>query len=147
MANQKLYSYDPNGMAMTFGPNIISGFGDGTFITVERASNSWNKKVGTDGVVTRSKSNDKSGTITVVLSQGCEACDTLSALQVADEQNNLGVVPFSLRDTSGRTVVTAAQCWLTKPPTVEFSRESTDRTYVFESNSIDIYLGGNTQNA
>lgn len=144
MNNTALQVYDPSQVAIIFGGVIVTGFGDGSFITVERNADTWMLRVGTDGVATRSKSNNKSGRITIVVNQGAAVCDRLSALQVADEQANSGVVPFMLRDATGTTLCSAAQAWLVKPPSVEFAREAGDRTYVFETNNLDVFAGGNT---
>ncbi len=136
-------TYDPKLVTVIFGGKIMSGFADGTMITIERNDPAFNLKVGTDGEGTRAKSNNKSGKITIHLMQSSASNDSLSAFAAADELSNTGVAAAAVIDKSGRTVVAAATAWVNKYPNAEFSKEPTTRSWVIETDELDIFLGGN----
>lgn len=137
-------TYDPKGISMICGGKILSGFGDGTFIVVERNEQTFNLKVGVDGEGTRAKSNNKSGKITITLMQSSPSNDDLSAFAAADELSNSGVFPCLMKDNNGTTVCAAATAWVQKPANVENAKEVSTRTWVLESDEIDMFVGGNT---
>lgn len=136
-------TYDPKDVAVTFGAKIISGYADGTFVTVERNEQTFNLKVGADGEGTRVKSNNKGGKITIVLMQSSASNDDLSAAAAADELSNNGVEPATVRDGSGRSIFGAATAWVQKQPNAEFGKEATTRTWVIETDEVDMFIGGN----
>ena len=130
-------------MACIVGGKIGQGFSDGTFIKVERNEQAFSLKVGVDGEGTRAKSNNKSGKITITLMQSSSFNDVLSAFAAADELSNTGAVPFFLKDNSGRTLVTALTCWVQKYADSEFAKEVSTRTWVLETDDIEVFVGGN----
>lgn len=136
-------TYDPKAVAVIFGGKIITGFGDGTFVVVERNEQTFNLKVGVDGEGTRAKSNNKSGKITLTLMQSSSSNDDLSAFAAADELSNTGVAPCLIKDSNGTTVCAAATAWIQKPANVEDAKEVGTRTWVIESDEVDMFVGGN----
>lgn len=56
-------TYDPSQVVATVGGRPLAGFAPGTFIEAERAEDAYSMTVGIDGEGTRSKSNNKSGTV------------------------------------------------------------------------------------
>lgn len=136
-------TYDPKDISVIFGGKIITGFGDGTFVVIERNEQTFNLKVGVDGEGTRAKSNNKSGKITLTLMQSSASNDDLSAFAAADELSNTGVAACLLKDGNGSTVCAAATAWIQKPANVENAKEVSTRTWVIESDEIDMFVGGN----
>lgn len=136
-------SYDPKAVACIIGGIIAEGYTDGTFLTVDRNEDSWMLKVGCDGAGTRAKSNNRSGKIVLTLLQSSKTNDALSALAQADEIANTGTVPLIVRDASGRTIITALTCWITRPSPAEFGKEVANRVWTLESDNIQIFDGGN----
>jgi len=136
-------TYNPADVTLIFAGIPIEGIADGTFINVARDNPSYNKNIGSDGEGVRAKSNDKSGTITLTLMQSSLSNDALSALSILDEASGDGVGPFLMKDNSGRTLCAAETCWLQKPSDVEFAREATTREWVFETDLLDMFVGGN----
>jgi len=135
--------YDPKNVSVIVGGKILSGFGDGTLILVERNEQMWNLKVGVDGEGTRAKSNNKSGKVTVTLMQSSASNDDLSAFTISDEQSNTGAVPLLIRDNLGTTLVTALTAWVQKFANVEDAKEVSVRTWVLESDELNMFVGGN----
>lgn len=136
-------TYDPGLVVVSIGGNIISGFADGTFISVERTSDSFSKQVGADGEVTRVRSRDRSGSITLTLMASSLSNDILTALHKLDELSGTGVVPFLLKDLAGTTLVAAQSCWIRKPANVEFGKELSNREWALDANPIVMTVGGN----
>jgi hypothetical protein len=138
-----VFTYDPKQVSCIVGGKIGQGFSDGSFIKVERNEQAFTLKIGVDGEGTRAKSNNKSGKITLTLMQSSSYNDVLSAFAAADELSNTGAVPFFLKDNSGRTLCTALTCWVQKYPDSEFAKEVSTRTWVLETDDIEVFVGGN----
>ena len=136
-------TYDPKQVTLIVGAFPIGGFADGSYITVTRENDAYQKVVGADGETSRAKSNDRSGTITITLAQTSPSNDVLSAISLADELNNDGIVPIAIRDGSGRTIIIAPFSWVQKPADVEFAKEITDREWVMACSDISMTEGGN----
>lgn len=138
-----LKTYDSKQVSIVFGGFLLSGFAEDRMVTVQRSSETWSKKTGTDGEVTRSKSNDKSGEVTFHLMQTAAANAVLSGLAIADELTNAGVVPLLVKDNSGASLFAAAEAWITKPPEAEFAKEAGSREWVIHCAEIEWFEGGN----
>ncbi len=136
-------TYDPKEVQLIFGAAIINGFADGSFITVERTSDTWGKFVGSTGEVARAKTNDKSGRLTFQLIQTSASNDILSAFAITDELTNAGILPLLIKDNLGTTILAAAQAWIVKPANVEYARDIVNREWMIDCSSIDMFIGGN----
>lgn len=139
-----LKQYDPSQVTIIFG-SIISGYADGSFLSVERNEDSYTLQMGTDGEGTRSKSNNRSGRATFTLMQSSDSNDALSALHLLDEStpNGDGVLPLLIKDLEGRTIYEAEKAWIVKSPTSEFDREATSREWIIETHELTQFIGGN----
>ncbi len=84
-------TYDPKEVIIIVGVAPMGGFADGSFITINRINDTFSKVSGTDGVVSRAKSNDKSGEITLTLAQTSPSNDVLTLIAQADELSNNGI--------------------------------------------------------
>lgn len=136
-------TYDPNEISVIVGGKIMSGFADGTFVKFMRNEQAFNLKVGVDGIGTRAKTNNKSGKLEITLMQSSPSNDDLTAFTLADELNNQGVVPILLKDSNGTTLISAATAWVQKFPDTEFAKEVTTRVWTIETDSANVFVGGN----
>lgn len=136
-------TYDPKQCLVLVGGVPMSGFADGTFVSVERTSDTFTKVSGADGIVSRAKTNDRSGTLTLTLAQTSPANDVLSGFAIADELLNSGVIPVMVKDISGRSIYVSAFGWVKKPPTGEFAKEISDREWALDLADLDVFTGGN----
>ena len=130
-------------VSIIIGPHAVSGFAAGSFVTIAKDEPAYAKKVGTDGKVTRAKSNNNAGTITIRLDQASASNDYLSGLALLDQATDTGVVPALIRDANGRTIISAESAWVQKMPDTEQSNESLDREWVLDCGPIDMFVGGN----
>lgn len=138
-----LRQYNAAEVSVIVGTRPLKGLAADTFVSVEREEQSFVKSVGADGEVTRSKTNNKTGAITITLQQSSPDNAYLSSLQIADENTASGVVPVMIRDASGNTLHFSEQSWIRQPATSEFGRDSGTREWVFDCASIEMNEGGN----
>lgn len=137
-------TYDPRQVIITIGGVPMSGFADGTFVKVSRVSDSFSKVSGADGIVSRSKTNDFSGSIELTVAQTSPSNDILSAFMISDELTNTGVVPVICKDVSGRTSLFSAFAWIRKPADTEFGKDITNRTWTLDCADLFMGVGGNS---
>ena len=137
-------TYAAEKVIVTIGSAIITGFGDGDFVTAKYDEDRFIKRVGSDGEVGRSKNASRAGTIEVVLSGTSKANDELSMLF------NLSIIggidkpiPIGVADLSGRSLMVASKAWLKTAPDMVFGKEITDRTWVFDCADMLFNFGGN----
>jgi hypothetical protein len=138
-----LHTYDPAEVTVGIGGAIMSGYTDGTFVEIARNEATWNSVVGADGIVTRGKTNNRSGTLTLTLKQSSPSNDILSALLVADELTNGSVFPVIVKDLSGNSLYFSAQAYITTFPSSTFSKDITDRSWVIFLADCDMFVGSN----
>lgn len=142
--NDRLTTYAGDEVLFVFGPVIASGYGPDTFVTVERNEDAFTLQVGADGESTRSKSNNRSATITLTLLQGSAANAQLSAIHALDQATPAGdgVLPLLVKDNSGNSLHLAEKAWIRKAPASAYGRESDVREWVFETaNLVDAPAG------
>ncbi len=127
------------------GVALTKGQADGEFLKIEQNEDAFTLQMGTDGEGTRSKTNNRSATLTVMLMQTADANDQLSAIHEVDKSTpgGPGVLPFIVKDNSGRALYMAETCWIKKAPPVSFGREAGPREWIFETNSLVRVDGGN----
>lgn len=134
--------YDPDKIVVTWGPARISGFADGSFVKVERNEDAFKLNVGADGETARTRSSNKSGTITITLMQTSSANDMFSSQANLDEETALGSYPLVVKDALGATLCMAPNAWVKKTAAVEYGKEHGNREWVLEADFIKMFVGG-----
>ena len=138
--------YDANEVLVSIaGIPVESGYDDGEFLRIEQEADDFLDKAGTDGEVTRSKSNDRRATISIILMQSSLGNSLLSGLNNIDRSagNGAGVGPLLVQDNQGTSLYTAAECWISKPPDVSFDREPTAREWTLRCANLIRFDGSN----
>lgn len=138
-----LKNYDASQVSIIVGPSVITGLVAGSFVSVERYEDSFNTQVGREGEVARSKSNNRTGKITLKLQQTSPSNAILSALNILDELSGAGVVPVLVRDASGNSLHAAAEAWIKKPANAEYGKEAGEREWVIECADLETAPAGN----
>lgn len=136
-------TFDPASVVITVGGVPISGYADGTFLLIQRAADAWSMVVGADGLTTRVKSNNRSGTMTLTLLQSSPSNDVLSGFANLDELSNAGVIPVLVKDLSGNSLYFSGTGWIQKYPDSEFSNQISNREWIIALADIDIFVGSN----
>ena len=133
-------TYDFNKVDIIFGTRALTGFENGSSITAERAEQSFTKKVDIDGSVTRSRSNDLTGTITFSLAQFSEDNSYLQNIMNLDERTGAGVFPIKIVDKSNpnNELVVSLEAWIQKPASRTFEMESAAREWVIECADMNL---------
>lgn len=139
-----VFTYDPKQVIVTIGAVPMSGFSDGTFLEIDRNEPTWNTVVGADGLVTRGKTNNFSGTLTLTLKQSSPSNDVLSGFMAVDEATNLGIFPVLVKDLSGNSIYFSAQAWINTYANSTFDKNITDRQWILTLADADIFVGSNS---
>ena len=138
--------YDADQITMNIaGIPIDSGYADGEFCRIEQADDAFRAVVGTDGSVTRSKTNNRMATVTFILMQTSETNTALSILHSLDinAPNGAGVGPLLIKDNQGVALYAAAQSWIVKAPDVSYDRDPTPREWAVMCANLERLDGGN----
>ena len=135
-------NFNPKRVTFIFKGVTIKGYVDGTNITANRSEDAFTKKIGAQGDVVRTQSNDKSGEVSCTLLQTSSSNDVLSAFAITDEFSGLGHGALTIKDLQGSTLIHAANAWIVKMPDWENSNESTDREWTFECAELKMFVGG-----
>lgn len=138
-------SYDPKEVSVIVGGRIIEGFADGQFINATRNNDQFAINMGADGSGARAKSNDRSGRVEMVLQQTSPSNDVLSAFAASDELSNGGVVSVIVRDALGTTLIAAETAWIVKYPDAPFSKSVENRTWILETDNLEMFVGSNPE--
>ncbi|WP_367898825.1 phage protein [Leptospira sp. WS58.C1] len=127
MADKFLGTYDPNQVTLSVSGRLVSGFFDGTFISVKRAENEiYKTHVGARGEVSRTKNNNTSGQITFTL-KGTSPDNAFLDLV----KNLPNTFPVMVKNNSdGKFVAVASQAWVTTDPDKEFGVEESGVEWV-----------------
>lgn len=145
MPVKPLKVYDADQVSVSLAGIPLSGYADGEFLRIEESADAFTSVVGTDGQATRSKTNNRLVTITLLLMQSSDSNDLLSALHQSDlsSPGGAGVGAFLARDRNGNAVYRCGQCWVKKAPNVSFGREAGPREWTLEGVLSERTDGGN----
>jgi hypothetical protein len=134
--------YNPKEVTVTVGAFAISGFSDGSFVRVEFDEDHFSKRVGTDGEVTRTQTNNYTGKISITLDQASPSNDVLSGIAALDRASGAGIVSSTVRDVNGTSLAFAQNSWVMKQADIDFANESQDREWVMDCGQMDVLVGG-----
>lgn len=127
----RVLTYSPGDVTLTLGGNIIAGYAEGTFIMVEREVDGMVKVVGADGEVSRTRSANYSGMLTLTLKQTSDSNRFLGAFVLADELDGGGQFPVLLTDNLGYKTFSSFG-WVRKVANREYSSDQTNREWVLD---------------
>lgn len=137
----KIYNADQ--VTIVYGPIIITGKGDGTFLSIAYNEDAFTFVPNTDGSGTRSATNNRSAQLTVTVAQSADVNDLLSAAFLTDQNTPGGVpLPLLVKDQLGTSLYAAATAWVMKLPDSEFAKESGTREWIFETDELVGFVGG-----
>lgn len=131
-----MQTYSPEDVILSIGGYLMSGYADGSFITVERETDAYTKLVGADGEVSRTRSANRSGALTLTLKQTSDGNRILGTFLASDETDDSGVFDCFLKDNLGNTLFTG-EGWIRKPPAMEYGSEESNREWGIDLATID----------
>ncbi len=135
-------TYDPQKLTLVIAGNIISGWGEGSFVTVSRDEDTWLAVVGSDGRVARARNANKKGIITFTLLQTAPSNNVCSSLHNLDELTGVPAGAAQLIDQLGGTVISGDECFFLKPAEVEYDKEITGREWTLVVPNMVVSVGG-----
>ncbi len=144
MANLPVRTFDPKQVVITFGALSISGYAEGTFVSVNRSGDAFAKSKGAGGDIERVNRNQGDFEVTVTLQQTSPTNAELSAILAADQASNAGVWPLTIKDILGQTLFFAPEAWIRKDPEWEDGDDLNSRAWVFDTGIVlTNIVGGN----
>lgn len=141
--NVTVKTFDPKMVVITFGSIPISGYAEGTFVSVNRSGDAFAKRKGAGGDVERINKNQGDFEVTVTLLQTTPTNKELSAVLAADQVTNAGVLPLTIKDLLGETLFFAPQAWIRKDPEWEDGDDLNSRAWTFDTGIGSNLIGGN----
>lgn len=136
-------TYAPEEISVIADGEILSGFADGTFITVARDEDSSTYSPSGTGGGSRTKNPNKAGKFTFTLQQTSASNKKLSDLLKRDENGENILIPVLVRDNSGSDIHKAEQAFIMRWPDAGYAKELENREWVLQTDVLDMYLGGN----
>jgi len=127
-------TYAPGLMVVTFGGQIITGFGD-EIVTCKRNEDVYEPVVGADGEVARRQSANQTGEIQITLKQTSGGNATLGGLLALDELLGSQVHPILIVDNLGQTVH-AGEGWIKGWPEVKRGKEAEDHVWTISCSRL-----------
>lgn len=138
--------YDPSKVTLTLGTLLVEGYMEGTMISVSWLADANSLAMGSQGVGAMIPSNDFSAEVTINLQQTATSNTRLTAIFKGNRKGL--VVPLSLRDASGATLLAAATVWIKKFPDTGYAGAGIEaRTWVLTTDRMDGVVGGNPKAA
>lgn len=123
----------------------ISGYVDGSFVTISRSVPHATLYTGGDGSNVRVIRDVRNYDISVRLHSAADSHDVLTRLMRLDSQTRDGSELFSIliKDTLGRTIGSAPTAFIGTHPDVDFAVETAEREWVIHTVGFDLHIGGN----
>ena len=112
-------NYNTGQVSLSLGGVPLSGFGEDAMVSIEWDSDITTDKVGVDGEVTASKTNDRRATATITLMESSPSNAVLTGFFLARKAED-GI--------SGETVI-GPEAWVLKAPSVEKGKEAGEREW------------------
>lgn len=121
----------------------VTGFVDGTFISVDKDEMPYSSIRMPDGTVARKYNNSQTYTITLTLHNGAETNNLLTKMWQLDELTQRGKFPLLIKDQSGSDLLFSTESWIEGIPSLTKSNAIDSRVWVIKSAYAVINIGGN----
>jgi hypothetical protein len=143
--SQDFADYAADQVACIFLAVPLQGKGDGPFCRIRYMSPAFSSKAGSDGLVSRSRSNDQRAEVTIILETTSASNAALSAAITAglNFRNGRDIGPLLIQDMSGFSLYTAEKAWVVQFPDREYARETGQAEWKIECAKLVAFEGGN----
>jgi hypothetical protein len=138
-----LYTVDPKLMIVTFGGVPLTGWAEDQF-DIEKAEDLFNEMVGCTGETARVHVNNSNATAKLSFLQTSPSNDYLSTMALRDYQTNAGVLPFTVKDVLGTTLIFSPMAYVKKPANVSSGKAVKTRDWNLYLVNVQFFVGGNT---
>lgn len=136
--------YNSREVLISFGGVEIVGFGEDTMVSWEWDSEFTTDKVGVDGKVSASKTNDYRGTVTFTLMQTSPSNAVLAAFAAQRRfgTSSIGVSSLHVEDLLSGESLTAPNAWVLVPPSGELGSEAGEREWQIRCEQLNYAHAG-----
>jgi hypothetical protein len=125
-----------------FGIPISRGKGEDVWFSLAPTSPTFESVSSADGMVVRSRTNDRRYMLTLTLKAASPENTILATLHTADKASEAGQVgPFVCTDLNGTELV-VGECWIAQGPTLEHAKSAPDREWQIEVVADVVFEGG-----
>lgn len=149
MANNfSVSTYSPSDVALVVGGYTLSGWDR---ISIVRRTDTFKPVFGIRGKHTRvrmggKEAKESSAFVTITLSQESQANDVLSAIHTEDIDRGTGRLAIELKDSSGTSVYSSNEAYITNFAASEFSNDFGRREWRIFCQTTDTFnVGNNTR--
>lgn len=134
-----LKTYSPERVDTSWGGVELTGFAEGTAITLRRNTDNSAQAVGMQGDVGITKTANRTGQVEMVFMQTAETNRILSAVQAAQDLEDSDVIrgDIVITDPSGGMIALAQRCHIMTPPEVALGDDQSPKTWVWFAERID----------
>lgn len=123
--------------------HTVTGYVEGTGITLQKESNVFDKAKGAHGHMGRIHLPDRTYKLEITLSQTSPSNVVLNALYSVDDASRLGMFPIFLKDSSGQSVFTSPTCWIEQVPDASYGGRMNERTWTLACANTVFGIAGN----
>jgi len=151
MANDLLASYSPEDVNVIIAgggiSHSVSGYVDGTFLSITRLVAASDPYSGADVSNARVVRANKNATVTLTLGQYSESNDILGQLLRNDEttRDSTNLFSMTIKDNSGRSLYFSRQCYIGQNPDSTFSTGIEGRDWAIHCVKLEQVQGGNAE--
>ena len=121
-----IQTYSPQLVVVIFKAHVITGFAEGTFVSIERAEDAYSEAVGSQGTTARVHNANDNGAVTVTLQQSSPSNDILAAIAKLDDPRrgiNLGVGDLAVKELNGTLLARSSNAYIRKLPKIDRAKE------------------------
>jgi hypothetical protein len=121
----------------------LSGFANGTFISISKDRVPFQMAESADGIPSRLYNRSQTYTIQLTFHCGSPSNDILTKLWLLDESTQKGRFPLFIKDLSGSDLFFSTSAWIEGIPTVTKSVTMDTRTWVLRATQSALNVGSN----
>ena len=135
--------YNAKDVTVTIGGRLITGFGEDAMVAIARDNDSFEDKIGVDGNVSVSHSNDKRGNITLTLMDTSADNSYLSGLLNGSERaRTLQTFAVTVLDNKTGDIYECPIAWVKRPADSEKGREVSEKEWMIRCENLTMIEGG-----
>lgn len=139
-----LSHYSPEDVVILLGGIYpVDGLVDGSFVSIQKDSDSYSTKITADGRVSRAHINVPTHTIRLSTMSTASVNDILSAWAFSDGKLYGVMMPFFVKDGLGTTLFYAPFAWIEKEPDLVLGTEVETREWTIKTAGAVRNVGGN----
>jgi hypothetical protein len=135
-------TFDPKRVAISLNGLPLTGFAEGSLLSVEFDEDAYVKSVGSTGEVARTKTNNYTGQITFSLQYTSTANQILMNMAKLDRDSNDGIATILIEDGSGASALYCDSAWVMKAPDLELNNDNAALEWILDCGQIEFEFNG-----